>query len=326
MDNVELLLKEILLEIRDLKLEVKELKLKLNENSKPLEQKPLEYKIVNIEKKVNLSEKNETSKKETSDDLVIKYQDSECIRNIEKFLNSKNIKIKTKKEDTILFEDNLSKLANFIGKNYENVKEFVHKLKIDNTKSSGFSMNLKEYSSKKVSDINQLAKWLYDIGFLENYTYKKSPNFLLFAKLNRIPKAINFILGGWMEIYIRNVILKNLYVNKLNGCYIKNYQITLPNEKDFELDLVFKTGDDFFWFETKTGDYQQHIQKYSDFYKMINLSKERAFLVLSDMTQEGADILSDMYEMKVVRLENFEDEFKKSIGVVDEGVFDSAEV
>ncbi|MEO1958267.1 MAG: hypothetical protein ABGX23_01815 [Nautiliaceae bacterium] len=306
MENIELLLKEILLEIRELKLEVRELKLGAAKNVK-------EVKKVSKVKEVEVSFEKEDKK-----DLIFEYQKSECIQEIEDYLASKNIKVKTKKKDTILYSDNLSKLANFIGKNYENVKEFIHKLKVDNNKAQGFTMNLKDFSPKKISDINQLAKWLYDIGFLEKYVYKNSPNFLLYAKLNRNPKAINFLLGGWMEIYIRNVVLKILSEIGLDGCYIKNYQISLPDEKDFELDLVFKVGDDFYWIETKTGDYQSYINKYANFYKLIGINKENAFLVLSDMSEEGAKTLSDMYEINTLRLQDFEREFKKRVGVLDE--------
>ena len=58
--------------------------------------------------------------------------------------------------------------------------------------------------------------------------------------------------------------------------YLLNPQIILPNGDDFELDLICHVNNFFFWIEAKSGDYQQHINKYSKMSKILKGTSKNA--------------------------------------------------
>ena len=103
---------------------------------------------------------------------------------------------------------------------------------------------------------------------------------------------------------------------------MQNIQIVLPNGNNFELDLVFAIGEDIFWFEAKTGDYQKYISRYSKIAKILNLDLSHAFMVLTDITDEGANALKSLFNMNVVKIDKFTEIFegilKETLGGKDE--------
>ncbi len=232
---------------------------------------------------------------------------------IEIFLQSKNIKIKNIKEENES-DEILDKLAFFMGNRYSHIKTLYQIIKRTLNTGKSFKLDLKNYKQEEIASITQLCTNLHQIAFLEDYKYFKSPQYILYARVNRVPTVINFFTGGWLERYIKTAVIKAIETISLttpvNYSYLKNPQIVLPGGNDFELDLLFKIENEYFWFEAKTGDYQRSVSKYSEVAKILNLDYGHAFMILTDITDSGAQALKGLFNMNVVKIDKFYEEFK----------------
>lgn len=233
---------------------------------------------------------------------------------IKDFLSSRNIEIKyIPPEDEA--DEILDKISIFMGNRFNLIKPFLELVKVKMNSADTIKMDLKNKTQEEISSICQLCTRLYEIAFLEEYTYLKSPKYLLFAKPNRIPKALNFFAGKWLERFIRSQVISLIkQVNpNVNFSYLSNPQIKLPNKDDFEIDFLLEIENEIYWFEAKSGDYQRYIDKYSKISKMLNLDIYHSFMVLTDITETGADALKKLFNMNVVKVEKFSEEFLNCI-------------
>jgi len=255
-----------------------------------------------------IDSKRVSNEEETFVEATHKNDNSEIIE----FLSSKNISVKTvKPEDEA--DDVLDNISLFMGERYSKIKRVYDLIKRNMNSGGSFRLDLKNLQQDEISSITQLCTNLHQIAFLEEYKYYKSPRFLLYGKVNRIPNALNFFSGGWLERYIKTVIIKTIDKCLLSYSYLKNPQIELPNGDDFELDILFKIEDEIFWIEAKTGDYQRYVQKYSNVAKLLNLDYEHSFMVLSDIHTGAASALKSLFNMTIYRIDDFSVEFKENI-------------
>ncbi|NOZ85724.1 MAG: hypothetical protein GXP49_05595 [Deltaproteobacteria bacterium] len=170
---------------------------------------------------------------------------------------------------------------------------------------------------------------MHQIAFLEEYKYLKSPKFYLFAKVNSIPRALNFFSGGWLERYVKTTIEESIKLAshpiKLNYSYLKNPQIVLPNGNDFELDIIYKIEDEIFWCEAKSGDYQKYVQKYSNMSKLLNIDEDHSFMILTDISEGGAKALKSIFKMNVISIDDFYNVFSSEIMRIKAKIHDEYE-
>ena len=238
-------------------------------------------------------------------------QPESCPRDIEEFLNSRGIKIKTlKAEDSA--DDVLDSISLFMGNRFSHIKGLLQEIKRTLNTGYSFRMDLRDKKPEEITSITQLCTRLHEIAFLEEYRYNRSPRYTLFGRVNRIPEAINFFTGGWLERYVKSAVIdivKSLYEEDADFSYVKNPQIVLPDGKDFELDVLFRIKGDIFWFEAKTGDYQRYVSKYSKVAEVMGLDHDHAYMILTDITESGAQALESIFHMKVVRIDDFYESF-----------------
>lgn len=227
-------------------------------------------------------------------------------------LQEKNITVKTY-VDSITENTSLDNVAYFMGNRYNDIRKVYETIKRHLNKPNGFHLDLKNATQSEISASCQLCTTLYDIAFLSEYKYDKSPRYFIHATPNKIPIAINFLTGHWLEIFIRKTIqdsLKSLPAT-IEYTYLINPQIILPNGNDFELDVVFLINGEIYWVEGKTGNYQYYINKYSHVANMLNLDKNHSFLVLTDVINPNTTyILSKTFDMTIIPVEEFEEEIK----------------
>ena len=235
---------------------------------------------------------------------------------IEKFLSSKNIKIKfVPPEDAA--DDIINSLAEFLGNNYTALTELLAKIKSSMQTGGFITLAIKDYPQKDISAICQFCTLLHEIAFLEEYRYFKSPQFLIRAKTTRLPKAQNFFSGKWLERFVLQTVQKSVNTvsseigKKLDFSYLINPQIILPNGNDFELDLIFHVNKSFYWIEAKTSDFQQHINKYSNISKKIELNSQHSIMVLPNIQPEKSSALTSLFSMTVYGLPQLK------IGLID---------
>ncbi len=235
------------------------------------------------------------------------HDSSRSVQEIVNFLESRNIKIKHLPPDDPT-DDIINSLAKFLGDNYTSLRELLIKIKRNMQHGLEFHLSLKDYPQKEVSSVCQFCTKLHDIAFLEKYEYYKSPQYLIKAKTATLPLAQNFFAGRWLERYALLTIQRCVdAISKEQGreiaySYLLNPQIILPNGDDFELDLIFSVDSSFFWIETKSGDYQQHINKYSKISKILNLDYKHSIMVLPDITEDKCDALTSLFAMTVCSL------------------------
>jgi hypothetical protein len=250
----------------------------------------------------------------TTDQVTDVIAQTDDINPILNFLTSKNIGIKTFKtvEDA---DEVLDNIALFMGSRYNSVKKVYNTIKSRLTTGAEFRLDMKSETQEVVSYSCQFCTLLHQIAFLESYTYFKSPRFTINAKPNRIPTAINFLTGGWLERFIKTEVVNQ--INRINTpikfSILANPQIVLPNGNDFELDFLLSVNDEIFWFEAKTGEYQVYVEKYSKMAKLLGLDNEHAFMVLTEVSEHNCAALKKVFGMNVVNIENFSSVIEKSI-------------
>lgn len=233
---------------------------------------------------------------------------------IVRFLNEKKIQVKSIPDEGD--EDEvLDKIAVFMGVRYELIEKFYRRIKSNISLGKSFRMNLKNETQDEVSAVCQLATRLHRIAFLEEYNYQNSPKFLLHARPSKIPKAINFFTGQWLERFIKSQVIELIETvsEESHYAYLLNPKIVLPNGDDFELDVIFSINGKIFWFEGKTGDYQRHVNKYSRISSLLDLDKEHSFMVLTNISESSARDLSLLFNMTVVSVEKFSGVLQKAI-------------
>ncbi len=236
------------------------------------------------------------------------------VSKIESFLSSKNIKIKSidVKEKEEKLDQKLDQIAAFMGNRYSLIKRFYGMIKSNMNSGNSFSINLKDEPQQVISSTCQVAKELHGIAFLEEYRYFKAPRYLLVARPSRSSQALNFLSGKWLERYVRDklICLAASQAEKIDFSYITNAQVTLPNRADFEMDLFFHINDQFYWVESKTGEYQDKVQKYSKIASDLGLQKNQVFMVLTDVSQDVRISLSSLYHLSVISVDEVEATFE----------------
>ena len=235
------------------------------------------------------------------------------VHRIIEFLNRHQISVKVLPPEEII-DESLDKISLFMGNKYASIARVHELIKRYMNEGKPFSLSIKGESPQKVADITQFCTQMYNLAFFTEYKYMRSPQFHLYITPNRDPRILNFFSGQWLERYIRMKIISVLKLRSLSFAYISNPQVTLPNGEDFEFDVFFEVEGQIYWLEAKTADYRKHIGKYSKISKMLGIDRSRAFIVLADldMTDETARDLSNLFGMRVVKIERLADELEEA--------------
>ena len=133
------------------------------------------------------------------------------------------------------------------------------------------------------------------------------------ARVQRVPTAINFLTGGWLEHYVRDRAISILTTHPatvdLPYAFMKNPHIRLPGGEDFELDFLLCVGEKIFWIEAKTGEYMAFLPKYSRVSKLMGLGRGASMLVSVDPLAPE-DALTARFGMSCCNLDEFPDVFR----------------
>ena len=228
------------------------------------------------------------------------------------FLASRGIQIKViPPEDA---SDNIiDSLSLFLGERYDALSGLLAKIKRAMQSGMPITESLKNRSQQDVSSNCQFCTRLHEVAFLEQYQYFRSPTYLIKAKTTTLPKAQRFFAGQWLERFILQKV-KAVHAqvaaeisSELDFEYLLNPQIILPNGDDFELDILARFGPWVYWIEAKSGDYQQHVAKYSKFARLIGLDYAHSLMVLTDVPDDRCEALSSLFSMSVCNLRSFEE-------------------
>ncbi len=231
---------------------------------------------------------------------------------LEPFLNARGIQIKVRPAEDAA-DQVIDSLSLFLGERYDALAGLLGKIKRAMQTGAQITESLKDRPQQDISSACQFCTRLYEVAFLEQYQYFRSPTYLIKAKTTTLPKAQRFFGGQWLERFILQKV-KAVYAQvssevsgKLAFEYLINPQIILPNGDDFELDILAAMGSAIYWIEAKSGDYQQHVAKYSKFARLLGLDTDHCFMVLADVPDDRCEALSALFSMTVCTLRSFEE-------------------
>lgn len=157
------------------------------------------------------------------------------IKSIERFLESRGIKIKTKKPEDAA-DEIIDKLSRFLGENYPALRNILTKIKRSMQTGAPIAESISSYSQKDISSICQFCFRLHDIAFLEQYKYFRSPTYLIRAKTTTLPRAQAFFAGQWLERFTlqklksAHKIAQTELGNSVHLDYLINPQVT-PSQR-----------------------------------------------------------------------------------------------
>ncbi len=285
-------------------------------------QKSLQRNIFEIEQYKNRLYEDACAKLKNTENRVfdiepiVKQNEEMCEQEsnslaIVSFLQSLDIQIKAvPKEDAA--DNIINSLSKFLGENYSCLRQLLAKIKRNMQQGASFSLSIRDYTQEDMSIVCQFCTRLYDIAFLEEYRYSKSPQYLIRVKTTTLPAAQCFFSGKWLERFVLLTMQRcvNLISNEqgesMDFSYLLNPQVMLPSGNAFEFDLICCVNGFFFWIEAKSGDYQQHIGKYSKMSKLFNLDYRHSIMVLPDISEDRCDQLKSLFSMTVCSLSSLE--------------------
>ena len=231
---------------------------------------------------------------------------------LESFLQSKGIRIKVVPPDDAA-DAVIDSLSLYLGERYDALSGLLAKIKRAMRSGMLITESLKNRSQQDISSSCQFCTRLHEVAFLEQYQYFRSPTYLIKAKTTTLPRAQKFFGGQWLERFILQKV-KAVHAQvaaeisgQLTFEYLINPQIILPNGDDFELDILAGFGSSVYWIEAKSGDYQQHVAKYSKFARRLGLDDARSLRVLTGVPDERCEALSSLFSMSVCNLRSVED-------------------
>ncbi|MGC8989204.1 MAG: hypothetical protein ACP5MD_03695, partial [Verrucomicrobiia bacterium] len=204
-------------------------------------------------------------------------------------------------------------LSLYLGERYDALSGLLAKIKRAMQNGMPITESLKNRSQQDISSACQFFTRLHEVAFLEQYQYFRSPTYLIKAKTTTLPTAQRFFGGQWLERFILQKIksVHGQLAAEVNGHldfeYLINPQIVLPNGDDFELDILAAIGSSIYWIEAKSGDYQQHVNKYSKFSRVLGLDYAHSMMVLTDVSDDRCEALSSLFSMTVCNLKSFEE-------------------
>jgi hypothetical protein len=239
----------------------------------------------------------------------------EKLKALQKYLSDREIRLVSLPDESTL-DPRLSQIAAFLGKYLAYVQPFYFRLKGTLNTAEEIHFSLLGSQGRDVTHTLNFCKMLKEVGFLEHFSYRRSPHYKIVARLKRTPAAINFLSGGWLEHHIRDKVVAILTTHpstlEMPYAFMKNPKIILPGNENFEFDFLLMVGDKVFWIEAKTGEYMDYIAKYARVSKLLELNRNSSLLVLVDIPKPDANI-SARYGLSCCSVDEFPEVFRLAL-------------
>ena len=191
----------------------------------------------------------------------------ECV-DPEQWLSKRGITVKARREESGL-DEAFDRLCTFLGERFESLAPFYRAITRSLSSGGQRAVDLTEAAPQVISDTVQFAYMLRDFGFLAKAEYVRRDRRLFFIP-QRSGQVTNFFTGGWLERYVLHSARERARVHfggKAEPLVLLGPQVTLPDNRDFEFDILVGIPEAILWFECKTGDWGEHVTKYGDVYK-----------------------------------------------------------
>jgi hypothetical protein len=217
-------------------------------------------------------------------------------------------------------------LARHMGQHFDVLAPFYEKMKRAVATGKTSRIDIENYSEPERSAAVQLGTLLYRHGMLKDFYYHRSPKRQLRVIPNKDGEIQQFLTGGWLEIYVVWLLTRRLRARMNTSKYqvMFNVKGTLPDEREFESDLMACIDGRLLWLECKTGQWQDYSARFRGLVKTFGTDRKGAGLVLikppDGSTRARATDMLDMTLLSLAQVGEFMDDF---LGVpLDERVSD----
>ena len=224
---------------------------------------------------------------------------------IKKFLEEKNIQIKNWGQPEII-PDDLYNLSKKIGEYFTALNKFWKLLKQSANTGTMKRLPLEDADGETISHIVHTGNKLKELLFLSEFRYFKTNSYTtrhaVFSVNRSNPIGINFINGKWLEYYIIHLIRKTFgQLTSEEFGMMHQVQIRFPDNKDYELDIIFYLKDLFYWIEIKGGQINNNtISKYLNYSdRFFNIPRDRFILVTSNNNNK-TNTLRQLYNLNIL--------------------------
>ncbi len=154
--------------------------------------------------------------------------------------------------------------------------------------------------SEEAKRVKKFCQTLYDYAFVAKYIHTKQNKVLLI--LNKERNIRKFFSGDWLEWYSFMKVVSLFSEKQIKFSYLRGFEIIFQNKEQRELDLFFLVDGKPLWIECKTGEFCDSIEKYSLLKKTLNIDKERAILLVSNLEEDKAKGFSHMFYVLKINL------------------------
>lgn len=177
------------------------------------------------------------------------------------------------------------RIARKIAENYLSVYPLLAKIKQTQGSGERFILNLRDRRDH-ISDLLSVANHLRDAGLLPDFRYLRNPYYRLEASPPVAPEAINFLIGGWLELYASDLASSLVrHARKAGRCagLLARVPVRMPNAQHFELDVCVACDEKLIWIEAKTGTkFNNDLPKYKKIRGFLGVPRAHAILLMSD--------------------------------------------
>lgn len=233
---------------------------------------------------------------------------------LQNFLNKRGINIKALPGEDAA-DSVIDELSLTLGEQYQVLAPLLANIKRALQGTGGVRETLTGYDQADLSLVTRFCTRLHRYAFLEQYRYVRTPQSMVTARVNKMPAAQKFFNGQWLERFVLQKVqaVYEQYRREsslpLKMETLVNPHIILQNGNNFELDVLVAFDNQVYWIEAKSGDYQTHVAKYSNFSRTLQLDPRHAMLVLTDIPEEECGSLSSLYPLSIYNLDIFEKHF-----------------
>ncbi|MAW60282.1 MAG: hypothetical protein CMJ94_05535 [Planctomycetes bacterium] len=206
-------------------------------------------------------------------------------------------------------------LARHMGQHFDLLAPFYEKMKRAVATGKTTRVDIESYSEQERSAAVQLGTLLYRHGMLKDFYYHRSPKKQLRVIPNKDGEIQQFLTGGWLEIYVVWLLSRRLRARMSPAKYqvMFNVKGTLPDEREFESDLMACIDGRLLWLECKTGQWQDYSARFRGLVKTFGTDRAGAGLVLikppDGSTRGRATDMLDMTLLSLGEVAGFIDDF-----------------
>lgn len=212
-------------------------------------------------------------------------------------------------------------LAVQLGNNYQQLSFFYTNLRrylnIDPTRRSDFfNLSLNARSQQEIAITTNFCTNLLKYAFVQKYRYDRNTK-MVYLSPQMTGDIPSFFTGYWFERYIFKRVCDLLDAAGMDYTALANVKMRFPDGDGFELDMLFLIKAVLLWVECKTGNFEDHIAKYSKHRRAMNIPKSRALLVVLELDPERADALSSIHSLTFVGHEQIDERIQMVLEASD---------